>query len=61
MTNNRPEAILAHSLNDGVWPALCYNLRKAPEPDEANFEYASRLRALLDRLDFPSEYVASVR
>jgi len=56
----RPEAILAHALEGGTWPALCYNLREAPGPDEANGEYAVRLRAVLSRLDFPSKYVASV-
>lgn len=56
----RPEAILVHSLEGETYPALCYNLREAPEPDETNEEYAARLRAALSRLDFPPEYVASV-
>jgi hypothetical protein len=56
----RPEAILAHSLEGDTLPALCYNLREAPGPDEANAEYAARLRATLSRLDFPPEYVSSI-
>ena len=56
----RPEALLAHALDGETWPALCYNLREAPQPDEANEEYAARLRAVLSRLEFPPEYVASV-
>lgn len=56
----RPEAVLAHSLEGETWPALCYNLREAPDPTESNEEYASRLRATLSRLNFPPEYVASV-
>jgi len=56
----RPEAVLAHSLKGETWPALCYNLPEAPGPDETNEDYASRLRAVLSRLDFPSEYVASI-
>ena len=56
----RPEAVLAHSLEGETLPALCYNLREAPGPDEANAEYAARLRAVLSRLDFPPEYVASI-
>ncbi len=56
----RPEAILAHSIQGEAWPALCYNLRKAPAPDEANAEYAQRLRAVLGKLEFPDEYIASV-
>lgn len=56
----RPEAILAQSLEGETWPALCYNLREAPEPGETNAEYATRLRATLRRLEFPPEYVASI-
>lgn len=56
----RPEAILAHALDGGTLPVLCYNLREDPGPDEANEEYAARLRTALSRLNFPPEYVASV-
>lgn len=56
----RPEAILAHSMEGGTLPALCYNLREAPGPDESNTEYAARLRAVLGKLEFPPEYIASV-
>ncbi len=56
----RPEAILVHLLSGEALPALCYNLRQAPGADEANEEYAARLRATLTRLGFPPEYVASV-
>ena len=56
----RPEAILAHSLEGDAFPALCYNLCRVPERDEANSEYAARLRDALSELDFPPEYVASI-
>ncbi len=56
----RPEAVLARGLEGGAWPALCYNLRQAPGPGEANAEYAASLREVLRRLEFPPEYVASV-
>ena len=56
----RPEALLARSLEGETLPALCYNLREAPGPGEANAEYAARLRATLRRLDVPPEYVAAV-
>ena len=56
----RPEAVLAHSREGEAVPALCYNLREAPGPDEANAEYAARLRAVLEKLGFPSDYIASV-
>jgi hypothetical protein len=56
----RPEAILAQPLAGMPTPALCYNLREAPRPDERNPEYAARLQRVLAMLDFPAEYVASV-
>ena len=56
----RPEAVLAQSLEGTAVPALCYNLREAPQPHERNPEYAARLQLALSRLDFPAEYVASL-
>lgn len=56
----RPEAILAHLLEGETLPALCYNLREAPGPDEVDADYAARLRAVLGKLEFPPEYIASV-
>ena len=55
----RAEAILAHSMEGELLPALCYNLRETPGPDEANTEYAARLRAVLAKLEFPPEYIAA--
>jgi hypothetical protein len=57
----RPEAILARPLEGTSTPALCYNLREAPRPDERNPEYAGQLQRALMRLDFPPEYIASLR
>ena len=56
----RPEAVLARPLEGYPTPALCYNLREAPSPDERNPDYAVRLRGVLKKLGFPPEYVASV-
>lgn len=56
----RPEAILARSMEGETLPALCYNLREAPGADEVNTEYAARLRAVLGKLGFPPEYIASI-
>ena len=56
----RPEAVLAQSLGGTAVPALCYNLREAPQPHERNPEYATRLQRALRKLDFPEEYVATV-
>jgi len=56
----RPEAVLAHPLGGAATPALCYNLREAPRPDEGNPSYAEHLRRALTRLEFPPDYIASV-
>jgi hypothetical protein len=56
----QPEAILAQPLVGTPLPALCYNLREAPQPHERNSEYAAQLQRTLKELDFPAEYVASV-
>lgn len=56
----KPEAVLAHSLDGDPYPALCYNLRTAPGPDEANPDYAERLRAALRKRGFPAAYISSV-
>jgi len=57
----RPEAVIAHPLEGEAIPALCYNLARAPEPHERNPEYAMRLRRVLESLEFPTEYVDSVK
>ena len=56
----RPEAVLATMLDGGSTPALCYNLLEQPVPDEANSDYASKLRAALSRLNFPQDYIESI-
>jgi hypothetical protein len=54
----RPEAVTAEQLDDGDRiPALCFNLPLPPRPDEANEEYAQKLRALARRLGLPADYV----
>ena len=56
----RPEAVLTQTLEGTPAPALCYNLREAPQAHERNPEYAARLKRVLGKLDFPPEYVASI-
>jgi hypothetical protein len=56
----RPEAVLAHLAKGETLAALCFNLVELPSTNERNPEYASKLRALAERLDFPAEYVASI-
>lgn len=56
----RPEALLVRTLGGGSLPASCYNLVEPPGPDEADAEYAARLRETLGRLGFPSKYIAAI-
>ena len=56
----RPEAVLAELADGGLVPALCYNLVEPPAPDEANAEYAAKLRDLASRLGLPADYVARI-
>lgn len=57
----RPQAVLAQLASGGVIAALCYNLPQPPLPTERNPEYASKLRAVAERVGLPSEYVASIQ
>jgi hypothetical protein len=57
----RPEAVLTE-LNDGsLLPALCFNLLVPPAPDEANLEYAAKLRDLAHHLGLPARYIETIR
>jgi hypothetical protein len=56
----RPEAVLAHSMEGKVLPALCYKLCEKPGADEANPDYAARLREVLGKLEFPPEYIGTL-
>ena len=56
----RPEAVLAELADGTRVAALCYNLVVPPSPDEANPEYAAKLRDLARRLDLPADYVARI-
>jgi len=56
----RPEAVLTELADGARVPALCYNLAVPPTPDEANPEYAAKLRDLARRLALPDDYVARI-
>ena len=43
-----------------IMPALAYVLPEPPAPEERNPEYATKLRALAQRLDLPAEYTRSI-
>jgi hypothetical protein len=57
----RPETVACTTLTGEPVTALCYNLPAAPAPDEANAEYAARLRTVLEKRGFPAEYIDRVR
>ena len=57
----RPEPVLAVLRNGTTVAALCYNLPEPPAPDERNADYASKLRAVAQRIGLPSDYVASIQ
>ena len=56
-----PEAVFAHTMEGQDVPALCYNLAEPPSASERNLEYAAQLKAVLQRLGFPAEYIASIK
>ena len=56
----KPEAVLADLANGETVTALCFNLVEPPSSDEHNLDYAAKLRALAERLNFPSDYVSSI-
>ncbi|HSD73951.1 MAG TPA: gamma-glutamylcyclotransferase family protein [Steroidobacteraceae bacterium] len=55
----RPEPLLVQTEDGKTLPVLCYVCPR-PQPGEANADYAARLRAVLEKLKFPREYVSSV-
>ena len=57
----RAEAVLLELNNGSRVPALCFNLVVAPDPEEANPEYAMKLRNLASQLGLPAHYVESIR
>ena len=57
----RPEGVTAELRGGEQVPALCFNLVDPPGPDEADAEYAAKLRDLGRRLRLPVEYIDSIR
>jgi hypothetical protein len=57
----RPEAVLAELTDGSRVPALCFNLLVPPGPEEANPEYAAKLRDLARRLELPPNYVEGIQ
>jgi hypothetical protein len=57
----RPEAVLCELADGSRVPALGFNLIVPPAPEEANLEYAAKLRDLARRLGLPSDYVERIQ
>jgi hypothetical protein len=57
----RPEAVVAQLADGSYIPALCFNLVVPPAPEEANSDYAAKLRELAGRLKLPRGYVEEIR
>lgn len=57
----RPEALIAQLENGEIIAPLCFSLVDPPAHDERNPEYAAKLRALAERLNFSADYVASIQ
>jgi len=57
----RPEAVLAQLPDGSFIPALCFTLPVPPALDEANPEYAAKLRELAERLNLPADYIKGIR
>ena len=56
----QPENVQAKLPNGEIVTALCFNLPKPPSASERNSEYATRLKALAERLGLPRDYVETI-
>jgi hypothetical protein len=56
----QPQNVQAKLANDEIVTALCFNLPKPPSASERNSEYATRLKALAERLGLPRDYVDTI-
>lgn len=56
----RPEQVEVALENRAIIPARVYNLPQAPAPDERNPDYVAKLKAVLTKLGFPADYIASI-
>jgi hypothetical protein len=57
----RPEAIIAMLTDRSCIPALCFNLPLSGETEEANPEYAEKLRVVANHLGLPVDYIMGIR
>jgi hypothetical protein len=57
----RPEAIIAMLMDGSCIPALCFNLPSSGETEEANPDYAEKLRVVANHLGLPVDYIMGIR
>jgi len=57
----RSEVVTARLADGRVERVVCFNLPAPPSEEERNPLYASKLRALAERLGLPADYVSSIR
>jgi hypothetical protein len=57
----RPEAVIAKLVDRSCIPALCFNLPPSDETEQANSEYAGKLREVANRLGLPTDYAETIR
>ena len=57
----RPEAVIAQLPDQSIIPALCFNLPTSHQSEDANPEYAARLREVARRLELPADYTAGIQ
>jgi hypothetical protein len=57
----RPEAVIARLADRSSIPALCFNLPPSSETEQANPEYAGKLRVVATRLRLPADYIATIQ
>ena len=56
----KPMAVLARRKDGSLIPALCYNLPVPPATNERNADYATRLKAVGQKVGLPEEYLQSI-
>jgi hypothetical protein len=57
----RAEAVLAELADGSHATALCFNLPRPPRPEEANPDYAAKLREVGGRLNLPPDYIEKIK
>jgi len=56
----KPEGVLVDTFDGDSFAALCFNLLKAPDEAEKNTAYADKLKVVLNKFEFPQEYISQI-